>query len=77
MSKLYHRNWILVGMLASLSGTLDIPASTLDGVVEVAFPSVAALVAQLTRPDVAEEALEDERKFIDHSRSMIWAYQTS
>lgn len=59
----------------SLSGMLTIPASKLVGVVEVDFPNIEALVTQLTRPDVAEEALADERKFIDHSRSMIWTYQ--
>lgn len=52
-----------------------LPASTLDGVVEVHFPDVAALIAQLSRPEVAEEALADERNFIDHARSEFWAYR--
>ena len=60
---------------AALAGAVGLPASTLDGIVEVDFPDVEALVRQLTRPDVAQDALEDERRFIDHGRSMIWAYE--
>lgn len=52
-----------------------LPASTLDGVVEVHFPDVDALSRQLSRPEVAEEALADERLFIDHDRSEFWAYR--
>lgn len=53
-----------------------ISASTFDGVVEVHFPDIGAFVAQLSRPEVAEEALADERRFIDHARSIFWAYHT-
>ncbi|MBU6266498.1 MAG: EthD domain-containing protein [Sphingomonadales bacterium] len=49
--------------------------STYDGIVEVHFPDVAALVRQLSRPEVAEEALADERNFIDHARSRFWAFR--
>jgi hypothetical protein len=53
----------------------DLPASDYDGVVEVHFPDLAAFAAQLARPEVAEGALADERNFIDHERSVFWAYR--
>ncbi|MCW1382772.1 EthD domain-containing protein [Novosphingobium sp. KCTC 2891] len=58
--------------LAAASG---LAASTYDGIVEVHFPDVDAFVHQLSRTDVAEEALEDEKNFIDHSRSRFWAFR--
>lgn len=51
-----------------------IPPIDLDGIVEVHFPDIDAFVRQLSRKEVAEEALEDERNFIDHSRSFFWAF---
>ncbi|MDF8335320.1 EthD domain-containing protein [Novosphingobium cyanobacteriorum] len=48
--------------------------STFDGIVEVHFPDAEALVKQLSRSEVAEEALADERNFIDHARSRFWAF---
>jgi hypothetical protein len=50
-------------------------ASDYDGVVEVHFPDLEAFTAQLSRPEVAEGALADERNFIDHARSVFWAYR--
>lgn len=58
----------------ALSKSTGLPESTLDGVVEVHFPDVDALIRQLSREDVAKGALEDERNFIDHARSQFWAY---
>ena len=60
---------------AAMAGTAGLPGSTLDGVVEVYFPDIDAFVAQLSRPEVADEALADERNFIDHARSIFWAYR--
>ncbi|GLS98814.1 hypothetical protein GCM10007897_01920 [Sphingobium jiangsuense] len=71
----YHQLHADPARAAALAGTAGLPASTLDGIVEVDFPDVDALIRQLTRPDVAQDALEDERRFIDHDRSMIWAYR--
>ncbi len=45
-----------------------LPASTLDGVVTVHFPDLAACQRQLARDDVGDIAIEDERRFIDHER---------
>lgn len=58
----------------SVPGAALMPA-TYDGIVEVHFPDVAALVRQLSRADVAEGALEDEKNFIDHARSRFWAFR--
>ncbi|WP_380876233.1 hypothetical protein ACFB49_07870 [Sphingomonas sp. DBB INV C78] len=68
-----HADPQATGEVAAATG---LPASTFDGVVEVHFPDVPALVAQLSRPDVAQDALADERNFIDHARSIFWAYRT-
>lgn len=50
-------------------------ASTLDGIACVYFPDVDACQRQLAREDVAEIAIEDEKKFIDHSRVEFGVYQ--
>lgn len=52
----------------------SLPPIDLDGIVEVHFPDIDAFVRQLSRKEVAEEALADERNFIDHSRSFFWAF---
>ena len=61
---------------SAASKAIGLPESTLDGIVEVHFPSLDALIQQLSRPDVAEGALADEKNFIDHGRSIFWAYRT-
>lgn len=72
----YHQLHADPDATAALAAEVGAPASTLDGVVEVHFPDLAAFVAQLSRPEVAEDALADERNFIDHGRSIFWAYRT-
>ena len=59
---------------ARLASETGLAASTLDGVVEVHFPDTDAFTRQLSRPEVAQEALEDEKNFIDHDRSQFWGY---
>ncbi len=72
----YHQLHADPAMTAVMAAAAGLSPSTLDGVVEVHFPDIAAFVAQLSRPEVAEEALADERNFIDHARSIFWAYRT-
>lgn len=72
----YHQLHTDGAATAAASKALGIPESTLDGIVEVHFPSLEALIKQLSRPDVAEGALADEKNFIDHARSVFWAYRT-
>ncbi|HUD29748.1 MAG TPA: EthD domain-containing protein [Novosphingobium sp.] len=71
----YHQLHADPGETTRLARPTGLSASTLDGVVEVHFPDVDALVRQLSREDVAQGALEDERHFIDHARSQFWAYR--
>jgi hypothetical protein len=73
----YHQLHADPAMTAEMAAIAGLSASSLDGIVEVHFPTIAAFVAQLSRPDVAEEALADERNFIDHARSIFWAYGAS
>lgn len=72
----YHQLHADEGLTDSAARLAGVGASTLDGIVEVHFPSIEALVKQLMRPDVAVEALADERNFIDHARSAFHVYQT-
>lgn len=71
----YHQLHADPDAAARLAEATGLAASSLDGVVEVHFPDVDALVRQLSRADVAEGALADERNFIDHARSQFWAYR--
>ncbi|KHK89903.1 hypothetical protein LK12_18540 [Novosphingobium malaysiense] len=71
----YHQLHTASSETNELAQGTGLAASTLDGVVEVHFPDIEALVRQLSREDVAKGALEDERNFIDHSRSQFWAYR--
>lgn len=66
-----HADAAATGRTAAATGLAQ---STYDGIVEVHFPDIAALVRQLSRAEVAVEALEDERNFIDHFRSQFWAF---
>lgn len=73
----YHQLHADPDATARLSARTGLRAATFDGVVEVHFPDTDAFVRQLSRPEVAEEALADERNFIDHARSIFWAYRTA
>lgn len=71
----YHQLHADAGATEAASAGTGLAASTYDGLVEVHFPDVDAFVRQLSRADVAVEALEDEKNFIDHSRSQFWGYR--
>lgn len=49
-------------------------ATSLDGIVTVHFPDLAAAQKQLANERVATEALEDEARFIDHARVQFGLY---
>lgn len=71
----YHQIHADEGATEQLATQTGLAASTYDGMVEVHFPDVDAFVRQLSRADVAAEALEDEKNFIDHARSHFWAFR--
>jgi len=48
---------------------------TRDGIAECLFPDLAAFHAQMARAEVAVEALEDEKNFIDHARSTFGLFR--
>lgn len=62
------------GLTQQLSQACQLPAGDFDGVVAIHFPDIEACMAQISREDVATIALEDEKKFIDHSRVLFGNY---
>ncbi|MEO0033869.1 MAG: hypothetical protein RIS94_3627, partial [Pseudomonadota bacterium] len=71
----YHQIHADAAMTDGAAAATGLAASTYDGLVEVHFPDIDAFVRQLSRPEIAAEALEDEKNFIDHSRSQFWAFR--
>ena len=61
--------------LEALSGALAVPLDTRDGIAECLFPDLAAFRTQMARAEVAVEALEDEKNFIDHARSTFGLFR--
>lgn len=56
------------------SAATGLQGTTLDGIVTVHFPDLAAAQKQLADERVATEALEDEARFIDHARVQFGLY---
>ena len=73
----YHQLHADPAQTTPMAAAAGFAPATFDGMVEVHFPDIDAFVRQLSRPEVAEEALADERNFIDHARSIFWAYRTA
>lgn len=71
----YHQLHADEAATAAASTATGLAPSSYDGVVEVHFPDIAALIGQLSRSEVTQEALEDEKNFIDHARSRFWAFR--
>ncbi|WP_165323815.1 EthD domain-containing protein [Rhizorhabdus phycosphaerae] len=46
-----------------------LPDAPFDGVAQALFADLPAMQARLASPDIAGDAYEDERRFIDHARS--------
>jgi hypothetical protein len=62
----FHADHELSVMAAESAG---LSVSDLDGVAEASFPDVETFLDLMARPEVAADAMEDEKRFIDHSRS--------
>jgi hypothetical protein len=52
-----------------------LPHATFDGVAQALFADLAAMQARLASPDIAGDAYEDERRFIDHGRSAFLPFE--
>ena len=59
---------------ATLGAATGLPCSEFDGVVTIHYPDVDAYLRQISREEVVAIALEDEKKFIDHSRVLFGIY---
>ncbi len=51
--------------------------SDFDGVAQSFFKGVDDFLKIMSQPEVAKDAIEDEKNFIDHSRSSIGVYQVT
>ncbi|MES2301907.1 MAG: EthD domain-containing protein, partial [Pseudomonadota bacterium] len=71
----YHQLHADAALTQRAATTSGLTPSDYDGIVEVHFPDTDALIRQLSRTEVAQEALEDEKNFIDHARSRFWAFR--
>lgn len=67
-----HADDELTARLVEICG---LKAATFDGIVTVHFPNMEACQAQLSRTDVGEIAIEDERRFIDHNHVEFGVYE--
>ena len=65
----YIQNHALIGDAARVSG-LGNDEEPWDGIVTAYFDSVAKFKALVASPLASQESYEDEKKFIDHSRSV-------
>ncbi len=65
----YIQNHTLLGDAGQVEG-LGVEEEPWDGVVTAYFESVATFKALVASPLAAQESFEDEKKFIDHSRSV-------
>lgn len=54
---------------ARLAGAAGVAIADIDGVAEASYADVADFQDVMSRPEVAADAMEDERRFIDHARS--------
>ncbi len=72
----YRQNHVDVAATDALAARLGLVFAPMDGITESYFDSVDAAVALLSRDEVAIGAIDDERLFIDHSRSQFAIYET-
>jgi hypothetical protein len=61
---------------ARLAAAAGVAVDDFEGVAEAYFTDMDAFMAVMSRPEIVEPLLEDERRFIDHSRSAIGLFRT-
>ena len=54
---------------SELAAAAGVAIDDLDGIAEAAYPDLQVFLEVMAQPAVAAEAMEDEKTFIDHSRS--------
>ena len=54
---------------SELAAAAGVAIDDLDGIAEAAYPDLQVFLEVMSQPAVAAEAMEDEKTFIDHSRS--------
>ena len=72
----YRQNHVDAAATDSLAERLGLTFPAMDGLTESYFDDVAAAVSVLSQNVVAHDAIEDERRFIDHARSQFGLYET-
>ena len=70
----YRQNHVDAGATTRLSEEIGIGSEPLDGVTESFFLTAEDAVKIMGQPHIASEAIEDEKLFIDHSRSQFGFY---
>ncbi len=71
----YRQNHVDADATNRLSKTTGITFEELDGVTESFFLTTKDAIDVMSRPEVAVDAIEDEKQFIDHSRSQFGFYR--
>lgn len=71
----YRQNHVDPEATTRLSKATGITFEALDGVTESFFPTAKDAIDIMVRPEVAVDAIEDEKQFIDHRRSQFGFYR--
>lgn len=72
----YRQNHVDYPATEALSATIGLDFEPMDGLTESYFDSIDAAVAILSQKEVEVDAIEDEKRFIDHARSQFGLYET-
>lgn len=72
----YRQNHVDYPATEALAAQIGFTFEPMDGLTESYFDSVDAAVAILSQKEVEIDAIEDEKRFIDHARSQFGLYET-
>lgn len=72
----YRQNHVDSEATGALAGQLGLSFVPMDGLTESYFDSVESACAILSQEVVAVDAIDDEKRFIDHARSQFGIYKT-
>lgn len=71
----YRQNHVDAHATNRLSQATGIVSQEIDGITEAFFLTPEEALDLMSQPHVAKEAIEDEKRFIDHSRSQFGFYR--